>query len=1002
MTWAFILDSVPFTKAVRDGETSLGGSESACLGLARALAKRGHDVNIFATQLSQDATGRDAAGCIWHPVETFHTMNTFIEWDVVVALRWFAFFGIQPVFARLRLLWNQDLLVPGGMVNGMMSVAWAVDKFVYVSDYHRRQWEDLEPSVAGHGWATRNGFDPSHLPTSSTKNPNRIIHISRPERGLKPLLQMWPKLREQKPDATLQICRYSSMYDEGGWGEVCKSFDRAVERVNEQVGGIEYLGELNKPQLYKAISDASVMWYPGVATFAETSCCAAVEAQACGTPFVGSLKGALPETARPSFDAGLLIRGDAEKDAAYQQDSITAVLTMMDWCARQTFSYRQLVKAGQRYVEDYTFDAIAAEWEEFVEQTFKARYEANKIRVMQQLLHEDDHVAALQVTEDIREDAGCGIQTPDTREAARVADFCDYVIAGKDQTAEQYGNAAIADPLREIEFSGRFKACWPMFDGCTHVLDVACGNGSFAIGLAQHNPNVRVYGLDYSQANIDRATEAAVRAGVSDRCTFDRVTVYDFDTQQLHHEWHGFVKGFPFDGLFVGEFVEHVANCTGLVDGIEKVLTDGAKVVYTCPRGNCAELVPRHMPLSRGHVHNFHHDDVKAVWGAKQDFRANYFAGGFTERGNPIGNWIISYTVAPSRPAGARPLSARIERTRPMQKLSVGMIVKDAELDLAKCLTSIWPVCDELVIGDTGSTDKTVQIAKEFNAKVLTLDHLDQQPEGFAGARNQVLAACTGDWFMWIDADEQLIDGFWLRRYLDGPVFHGYVLHQTHLYIDGEPTHDVPVRVFRTNKNIRFYGCVHEQPQMGGCNEDIHPTLEPLDVKIAHVGYLTERTRSSKRIERNLPLLHKDRKVFADRTLGHVLWIREFVIQGDESRADAGGAMTGVAHDNYMRAVALFAQNFDDPRHKYHKLGRPWYEAALRHLGIGYEFEFALAGRAGGMEHRRAGAERFWVRDADEAERIIQWKVETVKQGMAKSVFKTDPFVLPAREQVPA
>src|SRR4029077_21154310 len=187
-------------------------------------------------------------------------------------------------------------------------------------------------------------------------------------------------------------------------------------------------------------------------------------------------------------------------------------------------------------------------------------------------------------------------------------------------------------------------------------------------------------------------------------------------------------------------------------------------------------------------------------------------------------------------------------------------------------------------------------------ATVIELDPIDQQPEGFAGARNQVLWECSGDWFLWIDADEQLIDGHWLRRYLDGPVFNGYVLHQTHLYLDGAPTHDVPVRVFRMNKGIRFYGCVHEQPQMGDCNADIHPTLEPLDIKIAHTGYLTERIRSEKRVNRNLPLLVKDQQVFKDRVLGKVLCIRESVIQADELRADAG-VMTERAAKGYAIAV---------------------------------------------------------------------------------------------------
>lgn len=992
MIWAFALDSVPFTKAVRDGETSLGGSESACLGLARALVTRGHEVHIFTTQLTEDAVGLDPSGLSWHHADDFRVMNQFLEWDVVVALRWFGFFGAQPVHARLRILWNQDLLVPGEMVPGVMSCAWAYDRVVYVSEYHQQQWEAIEPALAGIGWTTRNGFDPTHLPKASTKDPNRIIHVSRPERGLGPLLTMWPALKKAKPDATLQICRYSSMYDRGpgSWSDTCAAFDRQVDAVNQAVGGITYLGELNKRQLYEAISDAAVMWYPGVSTFAETSCIAAVEAQACGTPFVGSLKGALVETARPSYDAGLLIAGDAQKDAAYHEASIAAVLKLLDGCARQSFAYRALQRAGKQHVEAYRYAVLAAEWETYIGDVFRQRYESHKVGVLRQLLHEDDHVAASVVAEALGD--------------SQTLDFCEYVIAGKDHTAEQYGDAAL-DPIKEMETSGRFKAVWPMFEGKTRVLDVACGNGSFAIGLALAHPELHVYGLDYAEANIKRATEAAEHAGVGERCHFERLTVYNFDTIDLHNDWHFFAdRREPnawFDGLFVGEFVEHVAGYRALIDGLERVLRDGAKVVYTCPHGACAELVPRWMPLHRGHVHRFHHDDLKAVWGPKLDFAADYFAGGLTERGNPIGNWIVSYTMAPNRPAGARPLEARIQRTRPLQKLSVGVITKDAELDLGKCLASVWPVADEIVVGDTGSRDDTKAIAEKYRAKVLDLPPVMDQPEGFAGARNQVLAACTGDWFCWIDADETLIDGHWLRRYLDGPVFTGYVLHQTHLYIDGPPTLDRPVRVFRTGRGIQFYGCVHEQPQQGDCNTDIFPTLEPYDVKLAHTGYLTERTRVDKRELRNRPLLIRDQEVFKDRVLGKVLCLREAVIEADLARSHGNMAR---ANRGYLYAIKVFVEYFDDPTHKYHKLARPWYQSALQHLGLGLEFEVSMAGQRGGLGQHRATVERIWVRDWAEAERIQIWKLAELKKQMTSPIFHTDPFVLPVRadEQVPA
>lgn len=1007
MSLAFIVSSVPFTKAVVAGETSLGGSESACLGLARALAKRGHDVHVFASQLSDDAMGPDAAGVVWHDLNDFRPMNQFIEWDVVISLRMFAAFGVFPIYARLRLLWSQDLLVPGQMQQGVMACAWAYDQIVYVSDYHRAQWEDLQSELKAIGWVTRNGFDPAHLPARTTKDPSRIIHISRPERGLSPLLQMWPALRAKVPHATLQICRYSSMYDQGpgSWTDVCQSFDREVAAVNAAVGGIEYLGELTKPELYQAVSDAAVMWYPGVATFAETSCIAATEANACGTPFVGSLRGALVDTARPSYDAGLLIDGDAERDPAYHEASIAAVARMLEGCQRQSFEYRAYQRAGRTHAESYRYDTIAAEWEQRITATFEARHDTHRIGILRQLLHEDDHVAAKVLAEAIiREGAtGAGLAgspSADDRivdEAARASAFCDKVIAGKDHDAEHYGAAAIQDPLKEIEFSSRFKAVQPQFEPCRRVLDVACGNGSFAIGLAMAYPHVHVYGLDYSLANIERAREGAERAGVADRCVFECRTVYDFDAQMLHGDWLEFasLEG-GFDGLFVGEFIEHVANCQAVIDGLETVLLAGAKVVYTCPHGACAELVPRGVPLRRGHVHRFHHDDIKAVWGPKYGCRADYLAGGTTERGNPLGNWLISYAAQPNRPAGARLLATRIQRTRPLQKVSVGLIVKDVENDLGRCLASIYKQADEIVVGDTGSTDTTKAIAESYGARVLDVAPILQQPEGFAGARNVVLHACTGDWFLWIDADEQLMEGPWLRRYIDGLVFNGFVLPQTHLYLDGPPTFDIPVRLFRHTGQVRFFGCVHEQPQDGDANADIHPTLQVVDLKLAHTGYLSPEGREQKRVERNLPLLLRDQTVFSERVLGKVLALREAVLQADAMRASHGGAMTANAQRGYGFAVRMFIDHFDDPGHKYHKIARPWYEVALKNLGIGWEHEIALAGRQGGLNGSHAQPERLWVRDADEYQRLMRFKTAGIAKNMEPTTFKTAPFVLPA------
>lgn len=84
--------------------------------------------------------------------------------------------------------------------------------------------------------------------------------------------------------------------------------------------------------------------------------------------------------------------------------------------------------------------------------------------------------------------------------------------------------------------------------------------------------------------------------------------------------------------------------------------------------------------------------------------------------------------------------------------ISVCLIVKNEEVLLARCLESVKGL-GEIVICDTGSTDKTVEIAKKYTDKVFT-DY--KWNDDFAEARNNAKSKCTGDWILTIDADEVL------------------------------------------------------------------------------------------------------------------------------------------------------------------------------------------------------------------------------------------------------
>ena len=92
------------------------------------------------------------------------------------------------------------------------------------------------------------------------------------------------------------------------------------------------------------------------------------------------------------------------------------------------------------------------------------------------------------------------------------------------------------------------------------------------------------------------------------------------------------------------------------------------------------------------------------------------------------------------------------------------MIVKDEEDNLPVILESIKGIWDELVIIDTGSTDNTKKIAKKFGA---TIHDLKLEPFSFAEARNFSFSKCTGDWILWVDADDVLVRPENVRKQMD-------------------------------------------------------------------------------------------------------------------------------------------------------------------------------------------------------------------------------------------
>jgi FkbM family methyltransferase len=111
---------------------------------------------------------------------------------------------------------------------------------------------------------------------------------------------------------------------------------------------------------------------------------------------------------------------------------------------------------------------------------------------------------------------------------------------------------------------------------------------------------------------------------------------------------------------------------------------------------------------------------------------------------------ILSAALAIREKIGAKSIPAKDGRAKSAPTLSVCMIVKNEERHLAYCLNSLSPVADEMIVVDTGSTDKTKQIAEAFGAQVFDFEWIND----FAAARNHSLSKAQGDWILVMDADE--------------------------------------------------------------------------------------------------------------------------------------------------------------------------------------------------------------------------------------------------------
>jgi glycosyltransferase involved in cell wall biosynthesis len=195
-------------------------------------------------------------------------------------------------------------------------------------------------------------------------------------------------------------------------------------------------------------------------------------------------------------------------------------------------------------------------------------------------------------------------------------------------------------------------------------------------------------------------------------------------------------------------------------------------------------------------------------------------------------------------------------------------VARNEERWLGQCLQSIREAVDEIIVVDTGSTDRTREIAAEYGAAVYEYPW----PDSFAKARNYSVDQAQGDWVIWLDADEEIApgDAAKLREVLEGDpdIIQLAGVQMVNYYGDSPPDRNRShrmnqVRLFRRAAGFRFRNAIHEQLYLADRTPAQAEVLW-LPVTVHHYGYLDETVDRRNKGARNMQLLQQEKATSTD------------------------------------------------------------------------------------------------------------------------------------------
>lgn len=191
-----------------------------------------------------------------------------------------------------------------------------------------------------------------------------------------------------------------------------------------------------------------------------------------------------------------------------------------------------------------------------------------------------------------------------------------------------------------------------------------------------------------------------------------------------------------------------------------------------------------------------------------------------------------------------------------MLPVSVCLIAKNEENHIEECLKRLQPYGFEIVLADTGSTDRTAALAQKYTDRIFHFDWCDD----FSAAKNFAMQKASHDWILSLDCDEYLevLDIDALQTYMQKqPRAAGRILIRNRFTENGQTSYDrVRVSRFVNRRYYHFEGAVHEQ--LVPIDDRPVKYVYPAPITILHVGYDGSEEEMRQKSERNVALLQKE------------------------------------------------------------------------------------------------------------------------------------------------